>query len=63
MTFLLILFLFTVYLLPTILSYTNHKKDKITIFLVNLLIGWTGFGWFIALYLSLRRDSFVIENR
>jgi Superinfection immunity protein len=35
------------YFLPTIVGHS--KRDATGIFLVNLLFGWTGIGWFIAL--------------
>ena len=35
------------YFLPTIIGH--GKRDAAGIFLVNLLFGWTGIGWFIAL--------------
>jgi hypothetical protein len=35
------------YFLPTIIGH--GKRDSAGIFLVNLLFGWTGVGWIIAL--------------
>lgn len=62
MTFLIIVLFLIVYFLPTILAYTNNKKNKTTIFLLNFIIGWSAIGWFIALYLALRREKFTINH-
>ena len=35
------------YFLPTIIGH--GKRDATAIFIVNLLLGWTGIGWFVAL--------------
>ena len=37
------------YLLPTIIVCTNGHTDKMGVFLVNLLLGWTILGWIGAL--------------
>jgi hypothetical protein len=35
------------YFLPTIIGH--GKRDATVIFILNLLLGWTGIGWFVAL--------------
>ena len=45
------------YFLPTILG--RHKSDAIGIFLVNLLLGWTVIGWFVALFWALSGEPRV----
>jgi len=47
----LILFLacFTLYLLPTGLAMYRDCKSTAWIAVVNVLLGWTLFGWFVAL--------------
>lgn len=62
-TILIILIFLTIYFLPSILAQVNHKKDILSVILINLFIGWTGLGWFIALYLAIRRDRFIIEYK
>ena len=48
------------YFLPTILG--RDKADLMGIFLVNLLLGWTVIGWFIALIgLVPPKDTFPFE--
>lgn len=41
------------YLYPSICAIGYAKKARISIFKLNLLAGWTGIGWFLALYRAL----------
>ena len=45
MTFILVACL--LYFLPAIVGH--NKRDSTGIFILNLLAGWTGIGWFVAL--------------
>ena len=45
--FLLIMVL--IYFLPIIVAFLLHKKNKIKILLINLLLGWIIIGWSAAL--------------
>ena len=45
------------YFLPTILAVLRHKDNKLTVFLINLLLGWSLIGWIAALILSLSKNS------
>ena len=40
---------FLVYFAPTIVALVRHKRNTISIFLLNLFLGWTLIGWIIAL--------------
>lgn len=42
------------YFLPSILADRRKRHDLLTIALFNACIGWTGFGWLLALYWSLQ---------
>ena len=44
------------YFLPAIIG--RHKRDATGIFLVNLLLGWTGIGWIIALIWARTSEEF-----
>jgi hypothetical protein len=50
-----LLFLSSAYsfFLPTIIAMARHHRNKLAIFLVNLLLGWTGVGWLAALIWAL----------
>jgi len=45
-----------VYFIPTIIANNKDKKNTQAIFLVNLLLGWTFIGWFVALIWSVTND-------
>jgi Superinfection immunity protein len=44
---LFLIFSVLLYFLPTLIA--RDKPDLLAIFLVNLLLGWTVIGWFVAL--------------
>jgi hypothetical protein len=50
----LIIFLSVIHFLPTIIGL--KRPDRLLIFLVNLLAGWSIIGWFVALYLAIRKE-------
>jgi hypothetical protein len=43
-----------VYFLPSILADRRKRHDVLTLALFNACLGWTGFGWLLALYWSLQ---------
>lgn len=40
---------FLIYFLPTVVALVRHKRNTLSIFLLNLFLGWTLIGWIIAL--------------
>ncbi|QDH14303.1 superinfection immunity protein [Formicincola oecophyllae] len=42
------------YFLPTWLAGVVRARHGLVIFLVNLLLGWTGLGWLAALWMDWR---------
>ena len=40
------------YFLPTIVALARSHHNAVAIFLLNLLLGWTGLGWIVALVWS-----------
>lgn len=44
------------YFLPTILAAARNKRDVAAIFVLNFFLGWTFFGWIIALVWALKHD-------
>ena len=55
-------FSFVFYFLPSIVAFARSKRDAASIFVLNLLLGWTAIGWVIALVWSLRADVPVIAR-
>lgn len=47
---------FILYFLPSILAFARSKRDAVSIFVLNLFLGWTAIGWVIALVWALKQD-------
>jgi len=49
------------YFLPSIIAMARHKSNLPAILLLNLLLGWSIIGWFVALFwaLSAERVAYV----
>ena len=43
------------YLLPWAIAVLRDLRTHFSVFLVNLLLGWTIIGWIVALVMSLRK--------
>jgi len=51
---------FVLYFLPAIVAFARSKRDAASIFVLNLLLGWTAIGWVIALVWALRQDVPIV---
>jgi hypothetical protein len=49
---LIVTFLFIIYLLPTWVAAARNHHQLAAIIVLNLLLGWSGLGWIIALIWS-----------
>jgi len=47
----------TIYFLPSIIAFNRKHREKWAIFAVNLFLGFTAVGWWIALIWALRSDE------
>jgi hypothetical protein len=56
----IVLVLTFLYLVPTFIAAARHRQNRIMIFNVNLLIGWTLIGRVVALFWSLSRDTATV---
>jgi hypothetical protein len=52
---LLIALIFAFYFMPTLIALLRQHKNKLAIFLLNLLLGWTVLGWVVSLVWSVMR--------
>ena len=52
--------LFLLYWLPTVVAVARQAHSALGVFLVNLFLGWTILGWFVALIWSLAADNRTI---
>ncbi len=46
-----------IYYVPTMISMAKKRPDIMKVFVINLLSGWTLFGWVITLVWVLATDS------
>ena len=54
---LFLIFSVLLYFLPTLMA--RDKPDVLGVFLVNLLLGWTVIGWFVALVWACAGERYV----
>jgi hypothetical protein len=47
---------FALYFLPSIIALVRSKRDTLAIFLLNLFLGWSVIGWFVALIWAAKHD-------
>ena len=52
---LLVVLIFALYFLPTLIAFLRQHKNKLAIFLLNLLLGWTVLGWMGSLVWSVMK--------
>ncbi len=50
-----IILIFAFYFTPTLVAFLKQHKNKLAIFLLNLLLGWTVLGWVVSLVWSVMR--------
>lgn len=52
-----LIFGIAIYFLPIIIALGKRKQNSVAILVLNLLAGWTFFGWVIALVWALTADK------
>jgi len=57
MSIITLLLVITVYLAPTFLANKHKHKKTASIFVINLLLGWTVIGWIICLAWALNGNT------
>lgn len=45
-----------VYFIPTSIALSTHRRNTLSIFLLNLFLGWTFVGWVISLVWACIKD-------
>jgi hypothetical protein len=48
-----LIFGFALYFLPAIIAAARHTHNATGILLLNLFLGWTMIGWFVALLMAI----------
>lgn len=49
-------FLF-IYMVPCIIAYEGLKRQRVSITVLNVLLGWTFVGWVVALVWATMKDK------
>lgn len=52
---LLVVGIVVLYFLPSLVAFLRQHKNKLAIFLLNLLLGWTILGWVVSLVWSVMK--------
>ena len=50
---LVVVLIFAFYFTPTLIAFLKQRRNKLAIFLLNLLLGWTVLGWVVSLVWSV----------
>lgn len=45
------------YFVPAVTAYENKKKNRKSILVINLFLGWTFIGWIVALAMAVGKDT------
>ena len=48
---------FAAYLTPTIVALVRKVRNRGSVIVVNVLLGWTIIGWIVALAMAARSDT------
>lgn len=48
-----------IYFAPTIVAFKKGQQNKLSIFLLNLFLGWSLIGWVVALVWATKNDEKV----
>jgi hypothetical protein len=52
MEFLIVIFWLVIAFAPALIAYQRKTKNRSQVTILNILLGWTGIGWVIALIMA-----------
>lgn len=61
-SFLALILIFVIYFLPFIIALGREHIDSTAIFVLNLFLGWTFFGWVVALVWAVKKFDSNSKN-
>jgi len=61
-SFLFSFFIFAIYFLPFLIALIRSHIDSLAIFILNLFLGWTFFGWVFALVWAVKKFEVKAKN-
>ena len=51
-----------VYLFPSIIAFILQPPNSMSVFVVNLFLGWSVVGWVVALAMAVRSSPVAVQN-
>ncbi len=58
----IILILLGLVFLPTYIAFARRLQRRVAILILNILVGWTGVGWFVLLIWALASNREVARK-
>jgi len=52
----IVLLVLLVYFIPSIVAYNRQVKNRTSVLILNIFLGWTFVGWVIALVWAVKKD-------
>lgn len=49
------IFILGIYFLPAFIAFLGNHKNKLAIFFLNILLGWTVLGWVVSIVWSVMK--------
>ena len=56
-----LIFSFLLYFLPAIIAGARHTHNSTGILLLNVFLGWTVIGWFVALLMAICSAPYYVH--
>ena len=56
-----LIFAFALYFLPAIIAAVRHTHNTTGILLLNLFLGWTVIGWFVAFIMAICSAPYYVH--
>lgn len=64
MEFIVIILILAIYFLPSIIG--SKHRNSTSIFILNLLLGWTLLGWIVAIIWAVsndKKETIIVDNK
>ncbi|MGC1461942.1 MAG: superinfection immunity protein [Terracidiphilus sp.] len=56
-----LIFVFALYFVPAIIAAVRHTHNATGILLLNIFLGWTLIGWFVALVMAICSAPYYVQ--
>jgi uncharacterized membrane protein len=58
-----VIIILLLYFVPAITAYENKKKNKQSVLVINLFLGWSIIGWIVALAMAVGKDKETVIKK